>query len=120
MNYILIFISILLIVTAIILIYLYYKKHYMYIIQKEFYDDEHIKRIFYIRNGIVEGNDTIFYPTGEINRTQIWENGKLHGPFVVFFRNGNKYIEGNYVDGVYAGEYIVKDLDKNIILRKEF
>ena len=102
------------------LCYLYFRKHYMSIRQREFYSDGALKREYFLLNGVINGGDTFFYPTGEVNKTQQWNHGKLEGPFVVYFKNGNNYIVGSYSNGSYKGEYIVNDLKGNEILRKVF
>ena len=66
------------------LCYLYYKKHYMPIRQREFYSNGALKLEYFLLNGVTNGEDTIFYPTGEVNKIQQWNHGKLEGPFVIY------------------------------------
>lgn len=108
------------ILTLAFIIFLYCRKHYIPIKQKEFYNDGCLKREYRILNGQIHGQDTIYYPTGEINKIQHWSKGKLEGSFVVYFKTGQEYIVGNYSDGVYKGEYIVNDMNGNVILRKDY
>lgn len=106
--------------AIVVLGFLYYRKHYVPIQKKAFYDDGALRRKYYLLNGVTNGEDTFYYPTGEINKIQQWNQGKLEGSFVIYYKNGNKYITGNYVDGVYNGEYIVSDINGNVLLRKEY
>lgn len=104
------------IVTAVLL----YRKYYMHIKCKEYYENGNVKCEYYTINGIKDGTENIYYPTKEINKTKTWSNGILEGPFVVFFRNGKPYIEGAYSHGEYKGVYFVYDLNGNILTKKEY
>lgn len=105
---------------AAILGYIYFRNHYLHRMQREFYENGNIKREYFILNKTKDGQETIFYPTGEINKTMNWQTGVLNGPFTVFFKNGKKYISGFNENGFYAGTYIVYDIDGQIIMQKEY
>lgn len=54
-----------------------------------------------------DGEEKLYYPTGELNRIQHWKSGKLHGEMIVFYRNGNPYIKGHYFNGNLTGDYTI-------------
>lgn len=54
-----------------------------------------------------DGEERLYYPTGELNRIQHWKSGILHGEMIVFYKNGNCYIKSNYFNGRLNGDYIV-------------
>ena len=62
----------------------------------------------------------VYYPTGETNKEQIKINDVPAGPFIVYFKNGHPYIQGNYKKGVLEGEYIVYSIDGNVKLKKQY
>lgn len=105
---------------AAIVVYTYFRNHSFHSKQREFYENGNIKREYFILNKMKDGQETIFYPTGEINKTMNWQAGILNGPFTVFFKNGKKYISGFNENGFYAGTYIVYDIDGQIIMQKEY
>ena len=62
----------------------------------------------------------VYYPTGETNKEQIKINDIPEGPFTVYFKNGQPYIQGNYKNGALKGEYIVYSIDGNVKLKKQY
>ena len=97
-----------------------YRKFFMHIKHQEFYEDGSVKCEYFTVNGIKDGIESIYYPTKELNKTKTWSHGLLEGPFVVYFRNGERYIEGSYSNGDYKGVYCVYDLNGSILTKKEY
>ena len=98
----------------------FYRKYHMHIKHQEYYEDGNVKCEYYTVNGIKDGLEKIYYPTKELNKTKTWSHGVLEGPFVVYFRNGNPYVEGSYSNGEYKGAYTVYDLNGSILNKKEY
>lgn len=99
--------------------YLMYKR-LMHISVKTYYDDKSLKSVCSTYRGIKDGLETIYYPSGEVNKTKVWKNGVLDGPFVVYFKNGKPYIKGKYSDGQYSGNFVVTNMDGSIRFKKEY
>ena len=62
-----------------------------------------------------DGLVTSYYPSGNIFWTICFVDGREHGPYVMFWKNGNICRESNYNYGVLDGEY--KDYDEDGLLR---
>ena len=120
MNYLTLAIVAAIVALSIVVVFLYYRKYYMHIKRKEYYEDGNVKCEYYTLNGVKDGIENIYYPTKEINKTKTWSRGVLEGPFMVYFRNGKPYIEGSYSKGEYNGVYSVYDLNGSIISKKEY
>lgn len=118
------------VITVIVLIFLilitiYLFGKYCHKKRKEYFSADvcpkkTLRSVYYTKNGIKDGVERIFYPTGEINKEKTWVNGVLNGPFVVYFKNGNEYIKGTYSNNNYSGEYTIKDLYGQIIERRMY
>ena len=54
-----------------------------------------------------DGEEILYYPTGEVNRIRHWKSGKLHGKVIVYYKNGAKYITGQYCYGKPVGNFCV-------------
>ena len=92
------------------------------ITHKEYYDEDkkQIKRIYYTHKKMKCGEERIFYPTGELNKVQNWQNDVKNGKFTVFYKSGRGYISGAYLDGKYSGDYIVYDMDGSILKQIQY
>jgi len=62
-----------------------------------------------------DGLITSYYPSGNIFWTRCLIDDIEHGPYVMFWENGNVFQESNYNYGVLDGEY--KEYYKNGLLR---
>lgn len=72
---------------------------------KEFYDNGNIKSIIRNRNDKRHDTTFYFYPTGELEKLEYYEDGEIKGEVLTFFENGiisNKYI---YNDNQIIKEY---------------
>jgi len=61
-------------------------------------------------DSVKDGEEKVYYPTGQINKICHWKDGRLHGEYVVFFKDGSKYLEGTYKNGRLSGDYIVHNI----------
>ena len=60
----------------------------------------------YDQKGNLEGPDTLFYPSGEINQVNMYKNGELNGNSVTYYLNGKEKSEINMTDGKDSGLYV--------------
>lgn len=87
----------------------------------ESYEDGQNKKfdIDYIED-IKDGDETLYYPSGEINRTRHWTNGELNGESSVYYPNGQLYISCTYRMGKLHGDYVVYRQDGSVLLKKNY
>ena len=66
-------------------------------------------QLLYDEKGNATGKETLFYRSGKVSETNIYENGQLNGTSIGYYLNGNKSEEIPYVnglkDGLYKGHY---------------
>mgnify|MGYP004450291255 FL=1 len=92
----------------------------------EFYSDGNLKKEFYVKYfkstdpKLKTGEEKIYYPTGKLNKTITWENGKRNGEVTIYYRSGNHYVEGMYKKDKLCGSYIVRDENGGVIYSKRF
>lgn len=53
---------------------------------------------YYIENGIKEGIEKRFWPSGAVECTRVYKNGKLNGEEVFYYENGNPQQKSYYVN----------------------
>lgn len=89
----------------------------------EYYSDTKPKllhRDWKLHKGRKNGEEHVYYRTGELNRTKMWINGVLNGASVVYFKTGQPYIESFYKNGKIVGMYTVFGLDGKIIEHRHY
>jgi antitoxin component YwqK of YwqJK toxin-antitoxin module len=91
-------------------------------VYEEFYEDPNrLKRTCTLvkcgseKEYLKDGEERVFYPTGELNKTITWVKGKKNGPFTIFYKSGEKYITGSYANDSLVGDYYVFDKDSKVI-----
>ena len=55
-----------------------------------------------LKDGLIQKEEG-WYFDGQKEREVAYQNGMLHGKFLIFHRSGNKYLEENYRDGAQEG-----------------
>ena len=55
------------------------------------------------KNGLKEGNDIYYAPTGTVLKKLIYKNDELHGPGSYYDATGKVVLEGNYKNGKKHG-----------------
>lgn len=125
---------ILIVVLAVGLYFLLKKKKQVIVTYKdvsESYDNGGIRRSFRVKvtkqmpddiviSEVVDGEETFYYPSGKLNRRNVWKDGLLAGPFTVYYEDGKTYIEGEYNKGTFCGSYNVYDKNNQIIWSKKY
>ena len=86
----------------------------------EFMDDGYCSE-FYVKyksdgTSVFDGLITSYYPSGNIYWTRCLLDGIEHGPYIIFWENGNVFLESNYNYGTLDGEY--KEYYKSGLLRE--
>lgn len=81
----------------------------------EVYKDGKLKRVYYLLRKKKDGEELVYYPTGELNKKRKWKNDLPQGNFIIYFKNGKTYITGIYHDGKYTGDYTIYDIEGKII-----
>lgn len=96
----------LLTITSIIVVSHLWRTRWRY--WREYWDNGSMKcRYFLDKKGEKIGEETLFFYDGRVNKTQFWENGKLNGIAVIFYKTGERYIQSHYKDNKRSGEYII-------------
>ena len=82
----------------------------------EHYEDNQLVKFHceYVKD-VKDGKETLFYPTGEVNRIRHWKSGKLHGEMTVFYQNGVPYIIGQYYYGKPIGTFLIYKQDGQVL-----
>ena len=78
---------------------------------KAYYKDGKLKRIFTVKDDMLEGYDTCYYPNGQIKLTVPYHCDKEEGTVFKYHGNGNIKYEYNYTHGKLNG--ICKTYYKN-------
>lgn len=81
---------------------------------KEYFDNGNVRLSYYLKKSKKVGKETFYYPTGEVNKERYYVDGIMQGPFKIYFKNKKLYIQGQYKDGQYWGEYVVYNIDGTI------
>ncbi len=94
----------------------YHKKNSNVIMTKEFYKDGKLdgqKITYYLNskiaeevtyvNGIKQGKNNYYSPTGVLLKKLLYKNDELHGPASYYDGSGNITLEGNYKEGKKHG-----------------
>ncbi|WP_378186319.1 toxin-antitoxin system YwqK family antitoxin [Aquimarina sp. W85] len=68
-----------------------------------------IKPKFDKQGDLIKG--TFFYENGEISQEGFYKEGKLHGKWVSYNRQGEKTAIGNYNEGVKSGKWFFWNLN---------
>ena len=73
-------------------------------ISRKFYDDGNIAEVLnYDKNGVQNGEHTLYYPSGKIMRKEMIVNNKNNGKFISYYEDGNMEQEGKYKDNKMNG-----------------
>lgn len=132
-NNILICLAILFVVIAVGFYFLRRRKtkHVSYSVIEEHYEHGGIQRRYRLKTSIrlsddkiisdcMDGEEYYFYPSGAINRKNLWKDNKQEGPFTVFYEDGTTYISGEYKNGKLHGMYNVYDKNNKVIWSKKY
>lgn len=65
------------------------------------------QRVYHVSSDLMDGLETIYYPTGKKNLIRKWKKGHLHGTSINYYENGSKYIVCRYKQGQKHGGYRV-------------
>lgn len=82
----------------------------------EKWENEKIRSKYFInKKGVREGVQTCYFRNGKVNKKAKWVKNQLHGKSVVFYATGEKYINANYNEGKLHGDFNVYSKDGKII-----
>lgn len=84
-----------------------YRKKYIPIKHTERYDDKTVKRTYTTINGVMNGLESTFYPSGILASSVEWSNGIRIGQYVEYYDNGKEKQKGEYRDNKKIGERYV-------------
>lgn len=73
------------------------------------------RRDFQTVNGVKNGYETVYYPSGNINKRQYYENGALTGEAITYYPDGQAYIVAHYVNNDLNGHYTIYNQDGSIL-----
>lgn len=76
---------------------------------KETYPSGEQRRQYFIRKNKKQGIESVYYKTGELNKSKHWKNGVLDGKCTTFLKDGSVYIDELYDNGKLS-RYIVLDV----------
>lgn len=76
---------------------------------EQIFENDTLHKITY-KNGVLEGEDILYYPNGKPHIFKNYKNGKLNGKVMYFDQEGNQTKIENYVDDVKEGlEQVIAD-----------
>lgn len=82
-------------------------------------DENKIRRVVEYKSGIIDGNDILFYPNGQICSQRKYVNGKLNGKSVRYKSNGDLSAICYYQENLLIGDYI-SYINNTIIDKKHY
>lgn len=101
-------ICVVIISTALLVYYFaFYRKRDVPIIHKEFFDDKSVCRTYYTLNGVMHGQELIYYPNHQLKSDMMWVKGEKNGLFTEYNENGTISCKGNYKDGKKVAQCFV-------------
>lgn len=59
----------------------------------------------HIKNGLISDTLTYYYPNGKIFKKSVYKENKRNGYYIEYHKNGNKWVEGQYINGYMKGEW---------------
>ncbi len=78
---------------------------------KWFNDQLKLKESASYKNGLLEGENTTFYPNGQLSMKGFYKDGNLHGEYLYYTENGalkqKKYFEDGKLSGTYKSYFNV-------------
>ena len=77
------------------------------------------KNVWEVEKGLAT-KQTVFYPNGQMRRMLEMQFGVEHGTFVIFFSDGQKFIERFYVDGEPTGTWHKWNRDGELVETIEY
>ena len=87
----------------------------------EYYENtQTVKKTYECLDRCKDGEEKLYYPSGNLNRIRHWSNDVLNGEMVVFYNNGNVYIRGYYKNGNLSGEYTVFKENGDLLTKKRY
>lgn len=87
---------------------------------EEVNDQGQLYHVYHHINGLRNGQELFYYSDGKVNKQKHWVADKLEGESITYFESGRKYIISNFNDGLLNGDYIVKDIKGNVVLRYKY
>ncbi len=92
--------------------------------------DHYIQRSFFLKQGLKEGEEKIFYPNGQIKTSLHWHEGILQGPITTWYENGEKEsqreINENQKEGLCSiwypnGQLMLSEIyENNLLIKGEY
>ncbi len=76
--------------------------------------------VFHHINGVKNGVELFYYSNGKLNKQKHWVADRLEGKAITYFENGKKYIIANYNNGLLHGDYIVNGIKGRVMLRYSY
>jgi antitoxin component YwqK of YwqJK toxin-antitoxin module len=85
-----------------------YKEQYLQVIRGNFRYKPEMYFVYYIRidNGKNHGKYTSYYKNGQIRVDIAYQNGKRHGKYIEYYENGQLCINTTYQNDQMHGKYI--------------
>jgi antitoxin component YwqK of YwqJK toxin-antitoxin module len=59
----------------------------------------------HIKNGLINDTLTYYYPNGDIFKKSVYKDDKRNGYYIEYHKNGNKWVEGEFLNGNMKGEW---------------
>lgn len=86
-----------------------------------YYDNKTlISMIEHYDNGILTGDQTVFYLNGKPSAEYIYVNGLKTGPFKEYFSDGKEKIVGTYLDNNFDGDYVQYYDDGTLYIKGQY
>ena len=66
------------------------------------------------KDGKMDGPYVFYWNNGQVHQKGTWKDGKRDGPWVTYWSNGQLYLKGTYKDGVKDGPWIAYRKDGTV------
>lgn len=84
------------------------------------YKNGDLKSKYYLFKNNKHYKESFYFKSGEINKTQTWNNGILNGESKTYYKTGELYILSNFKNGKLDGNYIVYNKSGSIIQQYKY
>lgn len=88
---------------------------------EEFYDNEQLRRIYFVdKKGLKQGMENFYFRNGKINKEQNWFDNHLEGESKIYYSTGELYIFSCYNRNNLDGDFKVYCRDGKIIKHETY
>ncbi len=94
-------------VALLVFYFRFYRKKYVPIKHTEYYEDKSMSRTYTTINGVMNGQEVLYYPNQQVKSEVMWVQGEKTGPFVEYYEDGKIACKGEFQDKEKVAECFV-------------